>query len=232
MACTVASQCRAAVRCTCNARTVERTARSSQQRAANRRTETGIPRVAMVQGAIPEHELAAVYDPMVNLILQGSKSMTVGRPHAALRPGHVFRDVHRPARGGRRAAIGSGEPYLAVSLTLDPARARHAADRPAQTCRCGRAPEAASRWQPSRRIDGCLGAHAAAHRRGRTTSPRWRRPTSARFSTGCCRAHTAGCCATSRTPTPRSRASASPSSGYGATSPSRCASTRWPRKPR
>jgi hypothetical protein len=32
----------------------------------------------MVQGEIPEHELAAVYDPMINLILQGSKSMTVG----------------------------------------------------------------------------------------------------------------------------------------------------------
>lgn len=45
--------------------------------AQNRRTETGIPRVAMVRGAIPDHELAAVYDPMVNLILQGSKSMTV-----------------------------------------------------------------------------------------------------------------------------------------------------------
>src|ERR1700740_662275 len=39
--------------------------RSLAARAQNRRTETGIPRVAMVQGAIPEHELAAVYDPMV-----------------------------------------------------------------------------------------------------------------------------------------------------------------------
>jgi hypothetical protein len=46
--------------------------------AENRLTETGIPRVAMVQGKIPEHELNAVYEPMVNLILQGSKSMTVG----------------------------------------------------------------------------------------------------------------------------------------------------------
>ena len=43
----------------------------------NGRLETGIPRVAMVQGAIPEHELATVYEPMINLILQGSKSMTV-----------------------------------------------------------------------------------------------------------------------------------------------------------
>jgi len=47
-------------------------------RAENRRTETGIPRVAMVKGKIPEHELAAVYDPMVNLILQGGKTMTIG----------------------------------------------------------------------------------------------------------------------------------------------------------
>lgn len=46
-------------------------------RAENRKTETGIPRVAMVQGEIPEHLLATVYDPMVNLILTGSKTMAV-----------------------------------------------------------------------------------------------------------------------------------------------------------
>jgi hypothetical protein len=46
--------------------------------AQNRRTETGIPRVAMVQGAISEHELAPVYDPTINVILTGSKTMTVG----------------------------------------------------------------------------------------------------------------------------------------------------------
>lgn len=52
--------------------------RSLASKAKNRRTETGIPRVAMVQGKVPEHMLAAVYDPMINLILQGSKTMTVG----------------------------------------------------------------------------------------------------------------------------------------------------------
>lgn len=31
----------------------------------------------MVQGKIPEQELTAVYDPMVNLILQGSKLITI-----------------------------------------------------------------------------------------------------------------------------------------------------------
>jgi hypothetical protein len=39
--------------------------------AQNKRTETGIPRVAMVQGAIPEHLLAAVYEPMINDHLAG-----------------------------------------------------------------------------------------------------------------------------------------------------------------
>lgn len=90
-------------------------------RAENRRTETGIPRVAMVQGAIPEHQLAAVYDPMVNLILQGSKSMTVGSRTLHYDPATYFvMSVDLPAVGVVRPAA-SGEPYLAVSLTLDPA---------------------------------------------------------------------------------------------------------------
>jgi AraC-like DNA-binding protein len=87
--------------------------------AQNRRTETGIPRVAMVQGAIPEHELAAVYDPMVNLILQGSKSMTVGEHTLHYNPATYFvMSVDLPAAGIVRSSD-SGEPYLAVSLTLD-----------------------------------------------------------------------------------------------------------------
>lgn len=88
--------------------------------AQNRRTETGIPRVAMVSGAIPEHELAAVYDPMVNLILQGSKSMTVGDRTLHYDTATYFvMSVDLPAVGTVRPAA-TGEPYLAVSLTLDP----------------------------------------------------------------------------------------------------------------
>lgn len=87
--------------------------------AQNRRTETGILRVAMVQGAIPEHHLAAVYDPMINLILQGSKSMTVGGQTLHYDPATYFvMSVDLPAAGVVRPAA-SGEPYLAVSLTLD-----------------------------------------------------------------------------------------------------------------
>lgn len=89
-------------------------------RAENRRTETGIPRVAMVQGRIPEHELSAVYEPMINLILTGSKTMTVGDRTFRYDPATYFvMSVELPAVGSVHASK-KGQPYLAVSLTLDP----------------------------------------------------------------------------------------------------------------
>ncbi|MCJ0975842.1 AraC family transcriptional regulator [Pseudomonas sp. PS1] len=94
--------------------------RSLAAKAENRRTETGIPRVAMVQGEIPEHLLAAVYDPMINLILQGHKTMTVGDRTLRYDPSTYFvMSIELPAVGRVHPAV-SGEPYLAVSLTLDP----------------------------------------------------------------------------------------------------------------
>lgn len=94
--------------------------RSLAANAENRRTETGIPRVAMVKGKIPEHMLAAVYDPMINVILQGSKSMTVGDRTLRYDPATYFvMSIDLPAVGSVHPAD-TGEPYLAVSLTLDP----------------------------------------------------------------------------------------------------------------
>lgn len=88
--------------------------------AENRRTETGIPRVAMVQGAIPEHQLAAVYDPMINLILSGWKTMTVGDQTLRYDPATYFvMSIDLPAVGAVYPAD-SGEPYLAVNLTIQP----------------------------------------------------------------------------------------------------------------
>jgi AraC-like DNA-binding protein len=95
--------------------------RTLAARAENRLTETGIPRVAMVQGKIPEHELAAVYDPMINLILRGSKSMTVGDRTLHYCPANYFvMSIHLPAVGTVWPSA-AGEPYLAVALTLQPA---------------------------------------------------------------------------------------------------------------
>lgn len=88
--------------------------------AQNRKTETGIPRVAMVQGAVPEHQLSAVYDPMVNLILRGSKTLTVGDQTLHYDPATYFvMSVDLPAIGTVHPDR-NGKPYLAISLTLDP----------------------------------------------------------------------------------------------------------------
>ncbi|ATB36885.1 AraC family transcriptional regulator [Cystobacter fuscus] len=88
--------------------------------AENRRTETGIPRVAMVRGKVPEHELAAVYEPMINLILQGAKTMTIGERTLRYDPATYFvMSVDLPAVGTVHQG-GAGRPYLAVSLSLEP----------------------------------------------------------------------------------------------------------------
>lgn len=90
-------------------------------RAENRRTETGIPRVAMVRGEIPEHRLAMVYEPMINLILAGSKTMTIGDRTLRYDPATYFvMSVDLPAVG-TVSASDDGDPYLAVSLSLEPA---------------------------------------------------------------------------------------------------------------
>jgi AraC-like DNA-binding protein len=74
----------------------------------------------MVKGKIPEHMLAAVYDPMINVILQGSKSMTVGDRTLRYDPATYFvMSIDLPAVGSVHPAE-TGEPYLAVSLTLAP----------------------------------------------------------------------------------------------------------------
>ena len=103
--------------------------------AGNRRTETGIPRVAMVQGEIPEHRLSAVFEPMINLILTGSKTMTVGERTFAYDPATYFvMSVDLPAVGSVHPSA-AGEPYLAVSLTLHPPTvAALISDLPVQAC--------------------------------------------------------------------------------------------------
>lgn len=88
--------------------------------ARDRRTETGIPRVAMVQGKVPEHRLSAVYEPMINVILRGSKTITVGERMLNFDAATYFvMSVGLPAAGEVRPSA-TGEPYLAVSLTLQP----------------------------------------------------------------------------------------------------------------
>lgn len=75
----------------------------------------------MVQGEIPEHHLSAVYEPMINLILTGSKSMTVGDRTLQYDPATYFvMSVDLPAVGQVFADEHTLAPYLAVSLTPEP----------------------------------------------------------------------------------------------------------------
>ncbi|MGO4569668.1 AraC family transcriptional regulator N-terminal domain-containing protein [Rhizobium sp. 2YAF20] len=90
-------------------------------KAESRPTETGIPRVAMVQGEIPQHKLASVYEPMINLILAGSKTMAIGDMTFRYDPATYFvMSVDLPAVGSVHPST-DGEPYLAISLSLEPA---------------------------------------------------------------------------------------------------------------
>jgi len=94
--------------------------RSLAADAENRKTETGIPRVFMVRGEVPEHALATVYEPMINLILAGRKAMMVGNRTLRYDPATYFvMTVDLPAIGTVSSGQ-NGEPYLAISLTLNP----------------------------------------------------------------------------------------------------------------
>jgi AraC-like DNA-binding protein len=96
--------------------------RSFTARAEARGTETGIPRVSMVRGDVPAHDLATAYQPMINLIVQGRKLMTIGGRVLHFDPATYFvMSMDLPAVGTVHPGP-AGEPYMATSLTLDPAR--------------------------------------------------------------------------------------------------------------
>lgn len=90
-------------------------------RAKPRLTETGIPRLAMVKGEIPAHKLAGVYEPMINLVVQGSKILTVGEQVLHYNPSNYFvMSVDLPATG-KVVAAGPNKPYMAVALMISAA---------------------------------------------------------------------------------------------------------------
>jgi AraC-like DNA-binding protein len=80
-------------------------------------TQTGLPRVAMVRAEACADQ---VYQPMLHLVLQGSKTLSIGDEVSKYSEGHYFLvPVDVPATGQIHASD-NARPYLAVSLTLDP----------------------------------------------------------------------------------------------------------------
>lgn len=86
-------------------------------RAGNTWTDTGLPRVAMVRAEACADQ---VYPPMLHLVLQGSKTLSIGDQVSTYGPSSYFVvPVEVPATGQVHINA-SGLPYLAISLTLDP----------------------------------------------------------------------------------------------------------------
>jgi AraC-like DNA-binding protein len=86
-------------------------------RAGDKWTPTGLPRVSMVRAEACSNQ---VYEPMLHLVLQGTKSLSVGDQILRFEPATYFLiPVDVPAIG-QIQSNGLGEPYLALSLSLDP----------------------------------------------------------------------------------------------------------------
>ena len=86
-------------------------------RAQDKWTPTGLPRVAMVRAEACADQ---VYQPMLHLVLQGTKTLSIGEEIARYTAGSYFLvPIDVPATGQVHAST-NDQPYLAVSLTLDP----------------------------------------------------------------------------------------------------------------
>ncbi|MBP2170819.1 AraC-like DNA-binding protein [Erwinia toletana] len=91
--------------------------RSLVMRADNRWTETGIPRVTMVRAEACANQ---VYQPMLHLVLQGRKTLSIGEQFFDYAAASYFVvPVDVPATGEIYPA-GTDLPFLAISLALDP----------------------------------------------------------------------------------------------------------------
>jgi AraC-like DNA-binding protein len=88
-------------------------------KAGTRPTESGIPRVVMIKGSVPNHQLKALYQPTIGFVVQGSKTLSIGgRSYRLNAPSYFLLPMHVPVTGKVHPA-GEERPYLSVGLTLD-----------------------------------------------------------------------------------------------------------------
>ena len=82
-------------------------------------TTTELPGVLIIKGEVPEHQLAAIYEPMIGFIVQGRKTISIGDEVIDLKaPAYFVIPTELPATG--RVHQGSnGLPYLSVGLRLN-----------------------------------------------------------------------------------------------------------------
>ncbi len=81
-------------------------------------TETGLPGVVMIRGEVPEHQLAAVYEPMIGLVVQGAKTISIGTDVVLLKAPSYFVIPARVPATGRVHQGPRGLPYVSLGLNL------------------------------------------------------------------------------------------------------------------
>lgn len=87
--------------------------------ATTKPTDTGIPRVVMIRGDVPNHQLKALYEPTIGFVVQGSKTLSIGgRSYVLNAPSYFLLPMHVPVTGTVRGA-GKDKPYLSVGLAID-----------------------------------------------------------------------------------------------------------------
>lgn len=86
--------------------------------AGTKPTATALPRILLIKGKVPEHQLAAVYEPMIGLVVQGGKTLSIGdRIIPAKAPSYFVIPTEIPVTG--RVHQGpNGQPYLSVALSI------------------------------------------------------------------------------------------------------------------
>ena len=122
-------------------------------RAENKWTDTGLPRVAMVCAQACADQ---VYQPMLHVVLQGSKTLSIGDQLSTYGPASYFVvPVEVPATGQVHPRA-PGLPYLALSLTLEPSVIATVLADERQTVERPRAQRFAAVQAPDELIDAWL----------------------------------------------------------------------------
>ena len=80
---------------------------------------SGIPRLGLMVGEVPRYELDAVYEPMLNFVLQGGKRVTICTHVLDYDPEHYFLNSVDIPVSGQIHGEAPGLPYTALALTLD-----------------------------------------------------------------------------------------------------------------
>ncbi|MEK4972215.1 AraC family transcriptional regulator [Niallia circulans] len=89
------------------------------ERAGTRPIETGVPRLSMIKGDIPTHQLTALYKPTIGFTVKGTKILSIGERNTNLEgPSYYLLPIHVPASASVHSDC-DGHPYMSLGLELN-----------------------------------------------------------------------------------------------------------------